>query len=133
MSEFYLEIRFVHIAAVTVSGSLFFLRGLLLFAGVSWAKAAPVRYLSYTIDTVLLTAALMLTTIMRQYPFVNGWLTVKLVLLAVYIGLGLVAFWKGRAQVVRFRAWLAALAVFGFIVSVARTHNPLGIFSTLVP
>jgi uncharacterized membrane protein SirB2 len=133
MSEFYLEIRFVHIAAVAASGSLFLLRGVLLFAGVRGAKAAPLRYLSYTIDTVLLTAALMLTTIIRQYPFTHAWLTVKVVLLVVYIGLGLIAFWAGRTQTVRFRAWLAALAVFGFMVSVARTHNPLGIFSTLIP
>ena len=33
--------------------------------------------LSYTIDTVLLSAALMLATIVHQYPFVHGWLTVK--------------------------------------------------------
>jgi uncharacterized membrane protein SirB2 len=45
--------------------------------------AAPLRYLSYTIDTVLLTAALMLTAIVQQYPFVHAWLTVKVVLLAV--------------------------------------------------
>jgi uncharacterized membrane protein SirB2 len=132
MSEFYLEIRFVHIIAVAASGSLFLLRGALLFAGVRWAKAAPLRYLSYTIDTVLLTAALMLTTIIRQYPFVYSWLTVKVVLLAAYIGLGSVAFWAGRTQVVRFRAWLMALAVFAFMVSVARAHHPLGFFSRLV-
>jgi uncharacterized membrane protein SirB2 len=133
MSEFYLEIRLVHIAAVIVSGSLFFVRGLLLFAAVSWAKAAPLRYLRYTTDTVLLTPALMLTTIIREYPFVDAWLTVKVVLLAVYIGLGVIAFWKGHTEVVRFRAWIAAVAIFGFIISVARTHNPLGFFSTLVP
>ena len=33
--------------------------------------AAPLRFLSYTIDTVLLTAALMLATILHQYPFVQ--------------------------------------------------------------
>ena len=49
---------------------------------------APLRYLSYTIDTVLLTAALMLATILHQYPFVHAWLTVKVLLLVVYIVLG---------------------------------------------
>ena len=50
--------------------------------------AAPLRYLSYTIDTVLLTAALMLATILHQYPFVHAWLTVKVLLLVVYVVLG---------------------------------------------
>ena len=56
---------------------LFLLRGLLLMAGHKWARSAPLNYLSYTVDTVLLTAALMLMTIIRQYPFVHGWLTAK--------------------------------------------------------
>lgn len=41
------------------------------------------RILSWTIDTTLLSAALMLMTIVRQYPFVHGWLTVKVLLLVV--------------------------------------------------
>ena len=35
---------------------------------------------TYTIDTVLLTAALMLATLLHQYPFVHAWLTVKVLL-----------------------------------------------------
>jgi uncharacterized membrane protein SirB2 len=132
MIEFYPEIRLVHIAAVFASGGLFLLRGLLFFAGVRWAMAAPLRYLSYTIDTVLLTAAMMLTTIIQQYPFVNAWLTVKVLLLIVYIGLGILAFWSNRREGVRIVAWVAALAVYGFIYSVARAHDPLGILGWLV-
>jgi uncharacterized membrane protein SirB2 len=91
--------------------------------------AAPVRWLAWTIDTVLLTAALMLMTIVRQYPFVHGWLTVKVVLLVLYIVLGVVAFWKARTLAVRVSAWIAALLVFGTIYSVARAHHPLGLFA----
>ena len=36
------------------------MRGIAMLAGARWQMAAPLRYLSYTIDTVLLTAALML-------------------------------------------------------------------------
>lgn len=131
MIEFYPEIRLVHIAAVVASGGLFFIRGLALLAGQGWAVAAPLRFLSYTIDTVLLTAALMLMTIVQQYPFVHGWLTVKVVLLVVYIALGFLAFWRAGSWRARLGAWLGALAVFGFIYSVARAHDPLGIFATL--
>jgi uncharacterized membrane protein SirB2 len=132
MIEFYPEIRLVHIAAVIASGGLFFLRGLLSAAGAASARAAPLRYLSYSIDTALLTAALMLATILRQYPFQQTWLTVKVLLLVVYMALGYIAFWKSRTRATSITFWLAALAVYAFIVSVARTRHPLGFVSALL-
>lgn len=126
MVELYPEIRFVHVTAALASGALFLVRGLSLFAGAPWALSAPLRYCAYSIDTVLLTAALMLTVIVRQYPFVHGWLSAKVGLLVVYIALGMFAFWRGRNRNARLAAWLAALGVFGFIYSVARAHHPLG-------
>ncbi len=128
MLEFYPEIRITHITAVLISGGLFALRGLGLMLGMKWPLVAPVRYLTYTVDTVLLTAALMLMTIVRQYPFVHGWLTVKVVLLVIYIFLGALAF-RQRKLHTRFGFWLSALLVYAFIISVARAHHPLGIFA----
>ena len=126
MIEFYPEIKWVHVAAVIASGALFALRGLALTFEAAWPTAAPVRYLSYTIDTVLLTAALMLATILHQYPFVQSWLTVKVVLLVVYVALGIYAFKYAKTRLARLACWIAALAVFLGIVSVARAHHPLG-------
>ncbi|HEU4602285.1 MAG TPA: SirB2 family protein [Steroidobacteraceae bacterium] len=123
-----MQIRWVHITAVMTSGMLFFIRGLLVNLGVRWPMAAPVRYLTYTVDTILLTAALMLTTIVHQYPFLNAWLTVKVLLLVVYIVLGTFALKRGRTRKERIICYVAALLVFAFIVSVARAHNPWGIF-----
>jgi uncharacterized membrane protein SirB2 len=130
--EFYPQIKWVHIAAVVASGSLFFVRGLALHAGARWPMAAPLRYLSYSIDTVLLTAALMLVTIIHQYPFVQGWLTIKVLLLVIYVVLGTFALKRGRTRAVRIGCWLAALVVYLFIVTVARAHHPLGALATLL-
>jgi uncharacterized membrane protein SirB2 len=130
--EFYPQIRTVHIAAVMASGLLFLLRGAAVQLGAAWAMAAPLRYLSYTIDTVLLTAALMLATIIHQFPFVQGWLTAKVLLLVVYVVLGSFALKRGRTRAVRTSCWVAALLVYLFIVSIARTHNPLGIAAQLM-
>jgi uncharacterized membrane protein SirB2 len=126
MIEFYPQIKWVHVAAVIASGSLFLLRGLAVQLGARWAMAAPLRFLSYSIDTALLTAALMLATILRQYPITHAWLTVKVSLLVIYIVLGSYALKRGRAPKVRWRCWLAALTVFAFIATVARAHHPLG-------
>lgn len=134
MIEFYAEIRLVHIWSVIASGTIFFLRGLALLAGAETAPgriamSMPVKLTSYTVDTVLLTAALMLMTVVQQYPFIDHWLTVKVVLLAVYVGLGVAAFRFARTRAERAGLWAAALAVFLFIVSVARAHDPAGIFA----
>ena len=132
MLEFYPQIKAVHIAAVMASGSLFLVRGAAVQLGAAWAMAAPLRYLSYAIDTALLTAALMLATIIHQFPFVQGWLTAKVLLLVVYVVLGSFALKRGRTRVVRTSCWIAALLVYLFIVSIARAHHPLGIVALLM-
>jgi uncharacterized membrane protein SirB2 len=129
MIEFYPQIKWVHVAAVICSGLLFALRGTAQLAGARWTMAAPLRYLSYTIDTTLLTAALMLATVLHQYPFVHAWLTVKVLLLVVYVVLGSFALKRAPTPRVRQICFLAALAVYLFIASVARTHDARGIFS----
>jgi uncharacterized membrane protein SirB2 len=126
MIEFYPQIRFVHILAIFLSGSLFALRGLGMLAGARWPQAFVVRYLSYTIDTVLLTAALMLVAILPAAMFANHWLTVKLVLVVAYVVLGVFALRRGRSRTIRATCYVAALLVFATIVGIARMHHPLG-------
>lgn len=126
MIEFYPYIKLLHVGAVIASGSLFLLRGLAVQSGMTWAMAAPVRYLSYSIDIVLLTAALMLLAVLPAAVFANGWLWLKLTLLVVYVGLGTFALKRGRTPVIRLACFLGALAVFACMYMIARTHDPLG-------
>ena len=126
MIEFYPQIKLTHISAVAFSGGLFFVRGLAMQLGARWTMAGPSRYLSYSIDTVPLTTAFMLATMLRQYPFVHSWLTMKVVLLVVYIAVGWFALHRARTRAARLGTWLAALLIYGFIISVARAHHPLG-------
>jgi uncharacterized membrane protein SirB2 len=126
MIEFYPQIRFVHILAIFLSGSLFALRGLGMLAGARWPQAFVVRYLSYTIDTVLLTAALMLVAILPAAMFANHWLTVKLVLVVAYVVIGVFALRRVRSRTIRATCYVAALLVFATIVGIARMHHPLG-------
>lgn len=129
MIEFYPQIKSVHVLAVMASGGLFLLRGVLAQSGHgAWARYAPVRYLSYVVDTVLLTAALMLVTLLPSAVFGNGWLTAKLVLLVVYIALGVVALREASSPRRRSLCFVAALAAYGLMVSIARAHHPLGVF-----
>jgi uncharacterized membrane protein SirB2 len=129
MIEFYPQIKLIHITSVILSGSLFGLRGLLMLADNRFVNHIALRRLSWLIDTTLLASALVLVMILHQYPFVQTWLTAKVLLLVVYIVLGTFALKRGRSRRARAVCYFAALAVFLFIVSVAIAHSPWGVFA----
>ncbi|WP_028916838.1 SirB2 family protein [Pseudoxanthomonas sp. J35] len=132
MFEFYPQIKLVHIAAALSSGGFFGLRALALLAGMQWPRFAPVRYLSYTVDTVLLTAAFMLLTLLPRELYANGWLLVKLGLVASYVVLGILAFRPQRRTRTRAALVVAAGLCFLQVYCIARTHHPLGAFYLLM-
>lgn len=133
MIEFYVQIKLVHISAVLISGSVFLVRGVLVMADLQkWALAAPVRYISYAIDTVLLTAALMLVSILPGALFANGWLAMKLALLVPYVIAGSFALRRARTPRVRWICYVIALASFAMMYSIARSHDPWGAFRVLL-
>lgn len=123
MIEFYPQVKWLHVAAVILSGALFAARGLLMLAHSRWTHHALLRFSSYAIDTVLLAAALALAAMLRQYPFVQAWLTVKVLLLLLYIVLGSYALKRGRSHGVRAACYAAALAVYACIIVVARSRS----------
>jgi uncharacterized membrane protein SirB2 len=127
MMEFYPQVRAVHILAAIISGSLFALRGACVIAGMRWPRAAPVRYLSYAIDTTLLTAALMLVAMLPAAMFANHWLTVKLCFVVAYVVLG-IASMRTRSRGLQAGFYIAALLAFALVVGIARAHHPLGGF-----
>ncbi len=129
MLAFYPQIKLVHIVSVVASGSLFALRGAAVLARARWPMAASARFLSYAIDTTLLTAALMLLTILPSAMFANGWLTVKMCLLVAYIGLGSFALKRARTPKIRALCFAGAVCFYLFMISVAYWHHPLGVLS----
>ena len=129
LAAFYPQIKLVHITCVVLSGSLFTLRGVMMLAGSVRVYHPALKYLSYLIDTTLLTSAVLLTLILHQYPFVQSWLTAKVLLLVVYIVLGVFALRRGHSRASREACFVAELAVFLFIVSIAIAHDPRCIFA----
>jgi uncharacterized membrane protein SirB2 len=120
----YLTVKYVHLAAAVASFALFFLRGLWMTLDSPLLKERWVRIVPHVNDTVLLAAGVWLAFALREAPGTSPWLTAKLIALAVYIGLGMLALRLGRTKGVRVAAWLAALAVFGYIAAVAVTRSP---------
>jgi uncharacterized membrane protein SirB2 len=120
----YTALKVVHLAAVALSFTLFFLRGVWMMLDSGQRGRRWMRVLPHINDTMLLAAGIWLAFELRLAPGATPWLMAKLVALPVYIGLGMLALRPGRSKQFRIAAWLAALAVFGYIAAVAITRSP---------
>ncbi len=108
-------------------GALFTLRGLLVQAGRdALANHVGVRWLSYGIDTALLTAALMLLTMLHLSPLRTPWLALKILLLLGYIVAGSFALRRAPTRRARQLCFAAALACYLLMIGIARAHDPRG-------
>ena len=123
---FYPQLRLGHEALVACSGALFAVRGGAVLAAHRWPLRRPWRVLSVVIDTGLMAAGLTLWALLQINPYTSPWLGTKLALLLLYIALGAQAL-RGRTPARRAAAYAAALATFGFMVSVALAHDPRGL------
>ena len=123
--DYYYSLRIIHISCAILSISGFILRGIWLIHGSPWLHSKVAKRLPHVVDSLLLFTALVRVYLSQQYPFVLDWLTVKVVFLIIYILLGMLALRWGKSRNIRIVAWIMAVAVFGYIVSVAITRSPL--------
>ncbi|NOZ51738.1 MAG: SirB2 family protein [Gammaproteobacteria bacterium] len=119
----YILLKFVHVAAALLSIVGFSVRGYLKIIGSSrldhqWLRIAP-----HVIDTVLLLSAVILAVELAKIPFVDVWLTAKIVALVVYILLGFIVMRLAKRQAVRVVAYILAIITFSYIVMVALSRN----------
>ena len=121
----YDPVKTIHIGAVILSFSLFFVRGLWMIAESPRLNQRWVRVVPHVIDTILLISAIALSVLIAQYPFVQDWLTAKVVLLVIYIGLGTIALRRGKTKAIRVGTWIAAILVFATIVLIAIHKTPI--------
>ena len=121
----YLAVKHLHITCAAVSGSFFILRGIWKMQGSSRLQQRWVRILPHLVDTLLLASALLMVFWSGQYPFQQGWLTAKVLALLAYIVLGTVALKRGKTPLIRGLAFVAAIAVFGYILAVALMRQVL--------
>jgi uncharacterized membrane protein SirB2 len=121
----YLALKHIHVACVALSYAGFFARGVWMIRDSAMLQRRWVKVLPHVNDTLLLATAIALAVMLRQYPFVHGWLTAKTLALVAYIALGSVALRPSRPKPARVAAWIAAQAVFLYIVAVALARTPL--------
>jgi uncharacterized membrane protein SirB2 len=120
----YSLLKQLHLTTIAITLALFVLRGIWMMTASPRLHAHWVRIVPHVNDTLLLASGISLAVLLQQYPLVHGWLTAKFFALILYIVLGTYALKRGTTRKQRIAAWFAALLVFGYMVSVAITHNP---------
>lgn len=117
-------VKGIHMATVVVTLALFLLRCLWAFQGSPNLRHPVMRWLPHLNDTILLSGAIASAWMLGQYPFVNSWLTAKVLALVTYIVLAHITLWRSRTNAKRAAAMTASLGVFVYIMLVARCHDP---------
>ena len=121
----YMMAKHLHMTAVGLSILLFVFRFIWSQFDASVLSKMWVKILPNIVDTVLLASAIWLCVILSQYPFVNAWLTFKVVGVVLYIVFGLFALKKAKTTMVKWSFFVAALAVLMATAMVAVTKQPL--------
>lgn len=120
----YLILKNLHLATIAVTLTLFLVRGVWMMTDSPRLQVRWVRIVPHANDTLLLASGIALAVLIQQYPLVHGWLTAKVLALIAYIVLGMIALKRGKTKSRRIAAWIAALLVFGYMLAVARAHDP---------
>lgn len=119
----YFAVKHLHMTCAALSGILFFVRGILMLRDSPRLHLNWLNNSTYVIDTLLLASALAMVVWSAQYPFVQGWLTAKVIAVVAYILAGAVALKRGKTKSIRTGAFITAVLLFGYIVKVALTKQ----------
>jgi len=121
----FLVVKSIHLLTVALTITGFIIRGTWMIQASPLLEMRAVRTFPHVNDTLLLISALWTAAMVGQYPFINGWLTAKVIGAIAYILLGAVALTYGPTRQIRVLAFIGSLLCFTYVVTVAITKNPL--------
>ena len=119
----YTALKHIHILCALISITGFIIRSIWAFRGSSLLQKKIVKIAPHIVDTLLLASAIGLVIVTKQYPFVSGWVTAKLLALIGYIVLGVFTLKKAKNNQQRTVFFILALLTFTYILMVAKNHN----------
>jgi uncharacterized membrane protein SirB2 len=122
----YSLLKSIHLALAFVSVTGFILRWSWRMRQSPLAFSRTSRIVPHVVDTLLLGTALLMIFLLGYVPVSADWLAAKIGGLLLYIVLGILAMRSAPVARRSVPAFIAALAVFAWIVSVAWTKSPLG-------
>lgn len=121
----YIALKHLHLTFVVISLLIFFVRGVFLFINSPLLTKKIMKIAPHIINTIMLVSGVVLAVNLGMKPGEHPWIMAKIIGLIVFIVVGVGAF-KVRNRLLQKILWIDALVVFGYIVSVAITKNPMG-------
>jgi uncharacterized membrane protein SirB2 len=118
-----LIIKIIHVSCGTLSITGFLGRSILKFSNPQRLQQRWLKITPHLIDSILLASGIVLVMQTRQYPFVVGWVTTKLLVLVLYIGFGLVTLRFARTPKQLALGFVGACLSFSYIIAVAVTQQ----------
>ena len=122
---FYYMLKLAHVACVVISGSLFIYRYARLSMYPDQPLSRALKVLPHINDTVLLSCAIGMLSLIAVNPFTTPWLLAKIVALLVYITLGTICLRSppgSRRQTVTF---VMAISVFAYVMLVGLSKQAI--------
>ncbi|MGH8033805.1 MAG: SirB2 family protein [Lysobacterales bacterium] len=129
----YSLLKFTHMSLALISINGIILRWSWRMGQSTLAFTRASRVIPHVVDTLLLGTAMLMMVVLGHIPVSAGWLTAKVGGLRLYIFLGTLAMHSAPVAKRSVPAFLAAVLVFAWIVSVAWTKSPLGFLLWLRP
>jgi uncharacterized membrane protein SirB2 len=120
-------LKILHMSLATISLAGFVLRWTWMMRGSETPGRPVTRILPHIIDTAFLASGIWLAVKISQAPFLDAWLTAKVFGLVAYIVSGSMALKRAKTAHMRVLGFLAAVLVFTWIVSVARSRSAWGL------
>ncbi|MCL1068129.1 SirB2 family protein [Shewanella olleyana] len=113
----YPAVKHTHLTFILLSVIFFITRFVLHMRQSPVMDKKFVKVAPHVIDTFLLLSGLTLCFMIKQYPFVDAWMTEKFLAVLAYIGLGVMALKGNRNKFFKIFAFLGAI---GWLVLAAR-------------
>jgi len=118
-------VKHTHLAAIALSVLLFLLRFVLHTMQSPMLQQKWLKILPHIVDTVLLVSAATLCVLLKQYPFLDAWVTEKLLALVLYILMVTLALKLGRNGLMRGIGFVGALSWIAYAGMVAVSKQPI--------
>ncbi|GGP86894.1 SirB2 family protein [Shewanella ulleungensis] len=113
----YPAVKHSHMLLVALSVTFFIVRFVLNLRQSPIMEKKFVKVAPHVIDTFLLLSGFTLCFMIKQYPFVDPWMTEKIICVVAYIALGIMALKSNRNKLFKFFAFIGAI---GWVVLAAK-------------
>lgn len=121
----YAAVKHIHLTAIALSLLLFIIRFLWTLRGSPMLGKTWVKVVPHIVDSFLLLSAATLCVMLSQYPFVNPWLTEKLLGLLMYLFMVTLALKLAKTGFMRAVGFVGALSWLAFTAMVAISKQPI--------